>query len=200
MDGLDRPLVAALNAIFFEPYADDRQVLTMPEDYSARRYAGGHVLPVGQRPAGPFSPQHAYSFADTYQALTQLARLGEASPHDDVAVDYVNPLTGGPVLPTLGCRMQLLRPGVRTRAHRHTSSAVYQVFWGRGYSVIGGQRFDWEQGDLFAVPTWAWHEHANASTSEEALLFSINDVPPMQALALYREQAYEPSGGHQGDS
>jgi gentisate 1,2-dioxygenase len=74
---------------------------------------------------------------------------------------------------------------------------VYQVFRGRGYSVVGGQRLDWEQGDIFAVPTWAWHEHANASPSDEAILFSINDLPPMQALALYREQAYEPNDGYQ---
>ncbi len=101
------------------------------------------------------------------------------------------------MLPTLGCAIQLLRPGVHTRAHRHTSSSVYHVFRGRGYSVINGQRLDWEQGDFLAVPPWAWHEHANASTADEAVLFSINDLPAMEALALYREQAYAEHDGHQ---
>ncbi len=200
MDGLDRPLVANLNAMFFEPYAEDRQAVTRPENYSARRYAGGHVRPTWERPAGPFSPQHAYPFRETYATLSHLAAMGEASPYDDVAVEYVNPQTCGPALPTLGCAMQLLRPGVRTQAHRHVSSAVYQVFRGRGYSVVNGQRLDWEQGDLFAVPTWAWHEHANASLSEEAILFSINDEPVMRALALYREQSYDGAGGHQPEA
>ncbi|HZS00332.1 MAG TPA: cupin domain-containing protein [Chloroflexota bacterium] len=199
MDGLDRPLVTSLNASFFEPYAEDRQAVMLPENYSARRYAGGHVRPTWERPAGVFSPQHAYPFAATYETLTHLARLGEASPYDDVAVEYVNPVTGGHALATLGCEIQLLRPGVHTKAHRHVSSSVYQVFRGRGYSVVNGQRLDWEQGDIFAVPTWAWHEHANASPSEEAILFSINDLPPMQALALYREQAYEANNGYQAD-
>ncbi len=198
MDGLDRPLVANLNAMFFEPHVADRQAVTLPENYSARKYAGGHVRPAWERRAAAVSPQHAYRWGDTYAALSQMAGLGETSPYDDAMVEYVNPLTGGHALPTLGCAMQLLRPGLHTRAHRHTSSSVYMVFHGSGYSVIAGERYSWQQGDLFAVPTWAWHEHANDSPTEEAVLFSINDLPPMEVLGLYREQAYEVAGGHQG--
>ena len=40
------------------------------------------------------------------------------------------------------------------------------------------------------MPSWAWHEHANASASEDACLFSFNDLPVMQALGLYREEAF----------
>jgi gentisate 1,2-dioxygenase len=28
------------------------------------------------------------------------------------------------------------------------------VVEGTGYSVVGGQRLDWEDKDVFAVPTW----------------------------------------------
>jgi gentisate 1,2-dioxygenase len=197
MDGLDRPLVASLNAIFFEPYAEDRQEVTLPENHSGRKYAGGHVRPAWERRGPVMSPQHLYSWDDTYAALSSMGTLGEVSPFDDVAVEYVNPLTGGHALPTLGCQIQLLRPGVHTRAHRHTSSSVFQVFRGLGYSVVNGQRFDWQAGDLFAVPTWAWHEHVNASATDEAILFSINDLPVMEALALFREQTYDGNDGHQ---
>ena len=62
--------------------------------------------------------------------------------------------------------------------------------------MIDGQRFDWQRGDLFVVPTWAWHEHASADGAE-AILFSVHDTPVMQALGLYREQAYADHGGHQ---
>lgn len=68
---------------------------------------------------------------------------------------------------------------------------------GGGYSIIGGQRFDWEEKDIFVVPTWTLHEHANASTSEEACLFSFNDFPTMRALDVYREEEYVDNGGHQ---
>jgi gentisate 1,2-dioxygenase len=113
-----------------------------------------------------------------------------------VALEYTNPATGGSALRTMACWVQLLRPGVHTQAHRQTSSAVYHVVAGQGCSVIAGQRFDWRPGDFFAVPPWAWHEHANTA-AEEAILFSIHDTPVFEALGLYREEAYGEYGGHQ---
>jgi len=46
------------------------------------------------------------------------------------------------------------------------------------------------------VPTWAWHEHGSAA-GQEAVLFSVQDRPAMEALGLYREQAYEEHDGRQ---
>ena len=91
-------------------------------------------------------------------------------------------------MPTIGAQLQRLLPNEKTKPHRHTGSAFYQVAKGRGWSVIAGQRFDWEEKDIFALPSWALHSHANASGSEDAVLFSFNDFPAMRSLALYREQ------------
>ena len=44
-----------------------------------------------------------------------------------------------------------------------------------GFSVIDGQRFVWESGDVFAIPSWACHEHANTSQTEAAALFCAVD-------------------------
>jgi gentisate 1,2-dioxygenase len=98
---------------------------------------------------------------------------------------------------TLGANIQLLRAGERTKAHRHTGSVVYTCAKGSGCSIIGGKRFDWSKSDIFVVPSWAWHEHANASEREDAVLFSFSDVPSMVALGLYREEALADGGGHQ---
>ena len=111
-------------------------------------------------------------------------------------MEFSDPAIGGPVLRTMACWIQLIRPGVRTRAHRHTSSAVFHVFQGEGYTVIDGQKFEWREGDFFVVPTWAWHEFANKG-SEEAILFSIQDIPVMKSLSQYRDEAYEGHSGHQ---
>ena len=46
------------------------------------------------------------------------------------------------------------------------------------------------------MPPWTWHEHANPG-SDEAILFSIQDVPVFEALGLYREEAYTEHNGHQ---
>ena len=82
----------------------------------------------------------------------------------------------------------MLRPGEHTKAHRHTGSAVYHVVQGAGATVIDGQRFVWQQGRLSPLPPWALHEHANASSSADAMLFSIQDSPVLQALGLYYEE------------
>jgi gentisate 1,2-dioxygenase len=197
LDGLDLPLVAELEGQFYEPFAAEAQPIGKPVGDSEGRYGVGQLRPTSETRVGPFSPLLHYRWARTEEALRRLASVvaeGE-SPFDDVAMEYVNPRTGGALMPTLACWIQLLRAGVRTRAHRHTGSAVYLVVAGHGRSVIDGQRFDWGPGDLFAVPTWAWHEHA--SRDGEAILFSVQDTPVLQALGLLREEAYPHDAGHQ---
>ena len=184
LDGLDIPLVRAMNAMFFEPYADDRQPVLDPPDGAVRKLtAPGLVSP---RLPAPFLP--IYKWQATLDALHALAGA-EPDPFDDVILEYRNPVTSGPALTTIGLAIQLLRPGVRTRAHRHSSSTVYHVVRGEGVSVVGDASFSWTARDFVVVPPWAWHEHQNHSTTEEAIIFQMNDVPAMQALGLFREQA-----------
>ncbi len=47
------------------------------------------------------------------------------------------------------------------------------------------------------MPAWAFHEHGNASNSDDACLFCFNDLPVMHALGLYREEAFGENQGHQ---
>jgi gentisate 1,2-dioxygenase len=84
---------------------------------------------------------------------------------------------------------QMLRPNEKTRSHRHTSTSIYHVFRGGGTTLINGKPFHWQKGDTFIVPLWAWHEHANASSIDEAILFSMHDEPILKAFGLYREEA-----------
>ena len=98
---------------------------------------------------------------------------------------------------TMGASMQLLPAGFTGKAHKHTGSFVYQCAKGHGYTIINGKRFDWSERDIFCVPSWAFHEHANASATDDAYLFCFNDMPVMNALGLYREEALAENGGHQ---
>jgi gentisate 1,2-dioxygenase len=195
MDGLDLPLVYDLDAVFFEPYPESRQDWTKVADESELRYGLGQLKPAEEGQSKKTYTLLNYKWKKTEEALRQLARVG-GNAFDDVALEFINPHTGGPVFPTLTCWIQLVRRGVRTKAHRQTESSVYQVFEGRGYSVINGNRFDWEKGDMFVVPPWAWHEHA-AVADEGVVLFSIHDTPVIKALGLYREEAYPKNDGHQ---
>ena len=132
----------------------------------------------------PYSPVFRYGWEESYE---RLKRAGKWSSSDGLTLEYENPLTGGPVMPTMGARLELI--AAKTKLKRHTGSVIYQVAQGRGSSEVGGRRFDWQEKDIFALPSWAVHSHANASATEDAVLFSFNDFPAMRALALYREEA-----------
>jgi gentisate 1,2-dioxygenase len=101
--------------------------------------------------------------------------------------DVEDRLTGGAVMQTIACYMELLRPGEKTRAHRRVCCSNYHVVEGVGYSVIEDRRLDWEDKDVFTVPTWTFCEHVN-SGDRTALLFSFTDAPVMRALGLYRDE------------
>ena len=91
-------------------------------------------------------------------------------------------------MPTIACYIQMLRPGQHTQAHRHVCCTNYHVIEGSGYSLVGGRQLDWEDKDVFTVPTWTFHEHVNTG-NRPAFLFSFTDAPVMKALDLYREEA-----------
>lgn len=117
-----------------------------------------------------------------------------ADAHDDgVCLDYTNPITGGPTMPTINCRAQMLRPGEETRPHSHTSSTIYHVVEGAGVTTVGTDKdgteaLAWGRRDCFFVPSMAWHSLKNNSKTEPAILFSVSDRPVLESLGLYREE------------
>ena len=188
IDGLDVPFVQALQAISFQPYRDGR--LPVNEGIDPATYYG-MTRPVGKNGQDHMPLLH-YHWCETYPSLQRLAR-GSGNPYDGVALEYVNPQTGGSTLPTMSCWIQMLRPGEKTKSHRHTSTTIYHAFRGGGTTLINGEPFHWQEGDTFIVPLWSWHEHANSSANEEAILFSMHDVPILKAFGLYREEGQEES-------
>ncbi len=196
-DGLDIPLVNAMEAGFYVVHPDLRQAVTYPVDDSTASWGGVALLPQNSRWTKNYSPLLKYEWAPTYEALVRLSKVSDGSPFDGTLMSYVNPTNGGPVMPTINASMQLLRPGENTQAHRHTGSYLYQAAKGKGFSIINGQRFDWQERDIFCVPSWMFHEHANASSTDDACLFCFSDLPVMNALGLYREEALGENGGRQ---
>jgi gentisate 1,2-dioxygenase len=196
MDSLDVPLVSMLRHGLYEDYPDQLFPATKPIDDSLHRYGRGHLKPVWDKTEGPISPLLSFPWEQTERALHDLAQADQ-SPFDDVAFEYTHPTTGGHVLPTIGCWIQMLRPGVKTHAHRHSNVSLYHIFRGQGSTIVDGVQIDWEEGDFLAIPPYAWHEHHNRSTTDEAVMFSTNDIPVMESLNLLREQPYLQHGGHQ---
>ncbi len=196
-DGLDIPLVNALEAGFYVVHPDLQQKVAYPVDDSTAAWGAPGLRPHDVRWSKGYSPLFKYEWSPTYDALRRLAATSAGSPFDGILMQYTNPVNGGHVMQTIGASMQLLRPGEHTKAHRHTGSFIYQVAKGRGHSVIDGRRFDWQERDIFCVPSWMFHEHANGSATDDACLFCFNDLPVMQSLGLYREEALADNDGRQ---
>ncbi len=196
-DGLDIPLANALEANWYQTHPDDYQTTQFPLNDSAKTFGAAGLLPATYRWEKAYSPLLRYSWDETYEALQNAASVGMETEHDGVMMRFTNPHTGGHVMATMGASMQMLRPGEATKAHRHTGNVIYQVAKGSGHSVIAGKRFDWEEKDIFCVPSWQWHEHANASTSDDAVLFSFNDFPVVEKLAFERGESLVENDGHQ---
>ena len=195
LDGLDLPLVNAVEATFSEDFGDEPQELTVPVDFTAHTLTTGRLNPPAQHAWDKLhSPVVNYPWKQTESTLRSAADDTDGTSTDGVIFEYTNPYTGGAVLPTMACFTQLLKPAAHTEAHRHTSSAVYHVARGSGHSIVNGEKIPWEEKDTFAVPGWATHEHANDSSDEEAILFSFTDEPVLRSLGLYREAAAERQG------
>jgi gentisate 1,2-dioxygenase len=187
LDGLDNPLLFLLQVITWEAFPGGLQPMKNIADCVVPKV--GTARPIWEKSSERPTYNLCYKWKDTYETLQRLSD-GPGSPFDGVALEYVNP-KGEHTMPTLSCGIQMLRAGETTKTHRHNNSTIYHAFRGSGTTVIDGRKFEWSQGDCLVVPLWSWHSHQNRSQKDEAILFSVSDMPVMEALKLYREEAGE---------
>jgi gentisate 1,2-dioxygenase len=192
LDGLDLPLVNIFDANFWEPYSAPQQTVSVADNRSTALFRNGRLNPVWEADArSGFSPLFCYRWADTEGALGAALRLGEGTECDGAILEYTNPLTGGPVMPTLNCYVQALAPGMQTSSHRHTTSVIYHVIKGSGVTLVDGEEISWEAHDTFCVPNWAVHSHRNCQLTEPAVLFSYTNQSLYESMGLFREEQAE---------
>ncbi|MFD5838554.1 cupin domain-containing protein [Streptomyces collinus] len=186
IDGLDIPLVAQLDAGFFEFGPDELSTTATPERSRAERlWAHPGLRPIS-RPDRPNSPLAAYRWEHTDAALTaQLEVEGVAGVLEPghAGVRFSNPTTGKDALVTIRTEMRRLRAGTRTTPLRSVGSAVWQVFDGEATAYVGDDVFDVTKGDLFVVPSWC-EVALTARTLVD--LFRFSDEPVYEALGLAR--------------
>lgn len=184
LDGLDAQLVRIAET-FRADFPGPQQPRDKPVGWSSKTL--GHARPLWMK-SEHSTPPLRYPWTDTYATLAAL-RESETppDPYDGYHLMYTHPLNGGPTLPTFACNLQLFTPKLKTRAHRHNSTTIYQAFRGKGVTIVDGERLEWSQGDMFVVPPWKRHEHENLLDGD-SILFSICDWPAIQALGLYKEE------------
>ncbi|MFZ1815894.1 MAG: cupin domain-containing protein [Rhizobiaceae bacterium] len=82
--------------------------------------------------------------------------------------------------------LQLLLPGEKAPAHRHTPSAARIIVEGRGgYTVVDGEKLPMSDGDLVLTPGGEWHDHGHEG-EEPVVWLDALDLP----LFVYLEGSY----------
>jgi gentisate 1,2-dioxygenase len=188
LDVLDVALLRFLGAGFSEHYAEPTFPATAPPGDSHFRY-GRNLLPVDYRRGTGASPVFAYPFDYAYEALEHLRAHSDWDACHGVKMEYIDPTTGGPAIPTISTFLQLLPAGFATAAYRTTASSVVSVVRGHGRVTIGAgaaeRTFDYGPKDLWAVPSW---QPVSIAAAEESVLFCASDEAVHRKLGVWREQ------------
>lgn len=207
IDGLDVPFSHYVDVGFFE-FGSERVTdeASPAVSRNERLWAYPGLRPLSELNPHVNSPLAAYRWEYTDAALReQLSLEDEGYPatvgQGHAAIRYVNPTTGGDVMPTLRGEFHRLRPGVQTPVVHEVGSSVWQVFEGRGIIELDGVETRLDKGDIFVVPSWiSWSLKAETGLD----LFRFNDFPIIEKLGFDRTYAPgegrgippAPEGGH----
>lgn len=184
LDGLDIPTIRFLDCGFAENLATESQPVTRPEGDSLARY-GANLLPIDFRPTRGGSPVFAYPYERSREALHALSRAGDPDACHGHRMQFVDPSTGGPAMPTIGAYLQWLPRGFDGARYRSTDGTIFHAIEGQGVVEIDGRPFAFGPRDTFVVPSWVPYRFR--VPSDDAVLFSFSDRPVQQALHLWRE-------------
>jgi gentisate 1,2-dioxygenase len=184
LDALDLPLFVYLEGSYAEE--GELQAPANRPDSSQIEYGQAGLVPARQPGVARSKyPLMRYPWERTEKSLRA---LGEHTPRGEpVELDYVNPETGEPCLPTMGFTALMLRPGEAARPPLRSAGAVFHVVKGEGSSSVNGESFGWKQGDTFSAPVFARIEHQTAGAAP-AFLVRIHDAPLQQKLGFYEER------------
>jgi gentisate 1,2-dioxygenase len=184
LDVLDVPAINFFETSFAEDFATPTQPTTRQDGDSLSFYASG-VLPDGRAVKAPDrTPVINYTYARTRPIIDRLLRSGDIDKSHGARVRYANPITGGPVLQTMGAHLAMFPKNFSGDSYRSTDGTIFACAEGSGTTTIGDQVLQWGPRDVFVVPPWKRYAHA---TSEQSVLFSISDRPAQEALGIWRE-------------
>ncbi len=182
LDVLDVPAVNFFEASFAEHF-DDAMQKTTRQDGDSLNFYGSGVLPDGT-PAMNRTPIINYTYARTRPIIARMAQAGDIDKRHGARVRYANPVTGGPVLPTMSANLALLPKGFKGEPYRSTDGTIFVCAEGKGTTTVDGKVLEWGPQDVFVVPPWKRYSH---QAEKESVLFSISDRPAQQALGIWRE-------------
>src|SRR5262245_29710230 len=180
-DAANMPLIRAVDAHFFEPGDPRNNAFWQVDAGEDELWTEAGLVAQGATTDSTSSPKYRYPGTATRAMLAH----APAGPDGARTIRYVNPLTGGAVMPTLDCYAVRLGKAP-TRRKRATYNTICLVVSGTGQSTIGEQTFAWSQHDVFTIPHWTWAQHQ--AIDGEADLFLVSDKAAFERLDLVREE------------
>jgi gentisate 1,2-dioxygenase len=91
------------------------------------------------------------------------------------SVDSMQDIMPGAILPSLTAAVNSLEAGAQQRVHQHNAAAITVSIQGEDvYSIIDGQRVNWEPFGVMITPPLAPHSHHNDG-SKVMLAFVVQD-------------------------
>ncbi|ORY98699.1 RmlC-like cupin domain-containing protein [Syncephalastrum racemosum] len=162
LDGLDLPMFQHIPVNFAENYAESR--------YPS--------IPVENSPI-------KFPWAPVQKALNN---TGDTS----YAVYEYRREDGSPLSKIIGAQAERIGPGASSPMVRETSSKVAHIYDGKGFTEItesngNTKTLNWTRGDTMSIPSWAAVVH-HAEGDQPAYIFSFNDKPLLDNLALYKNE------------
>jgi gentisate 1,2-dioxygenase len=182
LDVLDFPAVNFYEASFAEHFDNATQETTRKDGDSLSFYGSG-VLPDGTQVMNR-TPVINYTYARTRPIVERMMQSGDIDKRHGARVRYANPVTGGPVLQTMGAYLAMLPKGFKGEPYRATDGTVLVCVEGKGTTEVDGTVLEWGKNDVFVVPSWKRYAH---KAQDQSVLFSISDRPAQEALGIWRE-------------
>jgi gentisate 1,2-dioxygenase len=181
-DAANMPLIRALDAHFFEPGEARNNQFWQVDAGDESLWTEAGLRAQGGDANAAHSPKYRYP-GEATRRLVAAAPIGADGMR---VIRYVNPATGGAVMPTLDCYAARLDKGTATRRQRATYNVVCLVVAGEGRSSIGEATFEWSEHDVFTIPHWTWARHE--ACGGHADLFMVTDKSAFERLDLVREE------------
>jgi len=129
-------------------------------------------------PEPPYQPALHWEYRKIHDRLQHLRALGQEYKGRRLFLMY-DRTTGRSqgTTSTFFATITMRPAGIVDEPHRHTSAAINYIFTGRGWSIVGGQRYEWGAGDLMlTAPGWMNHGHATYE-GDDVYELTIQDSP-----------------------
>ncbi len=194
-DGLDVLMAYWLGGVFYEQMVD-----VTGEKYQAIKHEVNAVTDnfgPGMVHHKKMYPDHIpasnnpliyYPYSKARALLENLAEQDAGDSHEDIVIEYVNPVTCGPTFPTMGTSLRLIKEKSTIEAMHRTENILFITMEGSvTFHTPNNDQFTTKPHDVTAMPSWVPYRISNDGDTP-AVLFSQTDRPVFEALGFYREQ------------